>query len=302
MLFPKEWVGGAPFQLSPTANLIVYIIIWAICIAGLFFIWQRSRAAGYGRWTTQDILILAIMGFLLEVYDNLIGDQFITPIINLIPFGHAFALNDLPYMFLLMTGIALIRKPGAATAMIFVNFILMQLLYSGSGINVLMWPYGIFQGLFVDLYFVLRGGRVFATGGRQAVIDGLVMGALRAVPAVTMQAAILGPFLEGSTHTLAYIFYYSLFNLVGNGLEAGIFAPLAIRVARSVNPASGTEAYQEDDDVPLDESPVESTPSVESETTPVDTADTVDTVDTADTTVATDEVPSEADKAMQEGR
>ena len=58
------------------------------------------------------------MGVLLEVYDNLIGDQFITPIINLIPFGHAFALNDLPYMFLLMTGIALIRKPGAAAALI----------------------------------------------------------------------------------------------------------------------------------------------------------------------------------------
>jgi len=105
MLFPKEWVAGAPFQLSPNANLIVYIIWWAICILGLFFIWQRGRALGFSRWTTQDILVLAIMGVLLEVYDNLIGDQFITPIINLIPFGHALALNDLPYMFLLMTGI-----------------------------------------------------------------------------------------------------------------------------------------------------------------------------------------------------
>ncbi len=144
MLFPQEWVGGAPFQLPPTVNLIVYIIIWAICLAGLFFIWWRARNAGYGRWTTQDILILAIMGVLLEVYDNLIGDQFITPIINLIPFGHALALNDLPYMFLLMTGIALIRKPGAATAMVFLNFLLMQLLYSGYGyqhFDVALWHF-----------------------------------------------------------------------------------------------------------------------------------------------------------------
>jgi hypothetical protein len=256
MLFPQQWVGGAPFQLPPTVNLIVYIIIWAICLAGLFFIWWRARNAGYARWTTQDILILAIMGVLLEVYDNLIGDQFITPIINLIPFGHALALNDLPYMFLLMTGIALIRKPGAATAMVFLNYLLMQLLYSGTGISILMWPYGILQGLFVDLYFVLRGGRVFASGSGvwQIVIDGLIMGALRAVPAVTIQSAILGPFIEGETHTLAYILFYSLFNLIGNGVEAGVFAPLAVRVARSVNPGAGAERYQEEEE---DEAPAD---------------------------------------------
>lgn len=242
MLFPKEWTAGGPFQLSPTGNLIVYIIWWAICILGIFFIWQRGRSAGFARWTTQDILILAIMGVLLEVYDNLIGDQFITPIIQLIPFGHAFALNDLPYMFLLMTGIALIRKPGAATAMVFLNYILMQLLYSGSGVNVLYWPYGIFQGLFIDLYFILRGNQVFAKANWTAVIDGLIMGALRAVPAVTMQSAILGPYIEGSTHTLAYILLYSLFNMVGNGVEAGITAPLAIRIARSVNPGASASA------------------------------------------------------------
>src|SRR5260370_4836864 len=174
MLFPKEWVAGAPFQLSPNANLIVSIIWWAICILGLFFIWQRGRAFGFSRWTTQDILVLAIMGLLLEGYDNLIGDQFITAIINLIPFGHALALNDLPYMFLLITGVVLIRKPGAATAMVFLNYILMQLLYGGTGINVLLWPYGIFQGLFVDLYFVLRGGQIFTGGGWSVVLDGLV--------------------------------------------------------------------------------------------------------------------------------
>jgi ABC-type thiamin/hydroxymethylpyrimidine transport system permease subunit len=242
MLFPKEWVGGGPFQLSPTGNLITYILIWAVCIAGLAFIIWRGRAQGFPGWTTQDILILAIMGVLLEVYDNLIGDQFITPIINLIPFGHAFALNDLPYMFLLMTGIALIRKPGAATAMVFLNYLLMQLLYSGSGINVLMWPYGILQGLFVDVYFVLRGGRVFANGDVPAIIDGLIMGALRAFPAVTVQSAILGPYIEGQTHTLAYILLYSLFNLIGNGVEAGITSPLAIRIARSVSPGAGMRA------------------------------------------------------------
>lgn len=162
-MLPESWYKGTfTVNLPYTTNLIVYIIAWAIIVAGIFFLYQRSRAAGFARWTTQDILVVAIMGVLLEVYDNLIGDQFIRPLTELVPFAHIFALNDLPYMFLLMVGIALVRKPGVATAMVFLNFILMQLIYSGSGINILMWPYGLFQGLFVDFYLVLRGGRVFA--------------------------------------------------------------------------------------------------------------------------------------------
>jgi hypothetical protein len=237
MLFPKSWGldATAPVNLGFTGNLIVYILIWAVALAGLYFIYQRGKNAGFARWTTQDILVIAIMAVLLEVYDNLIGDQLVTPIIQLIPLGHAFALNDLPYMFLLITGIAMVRKPGAATAMVFLNYILMQIIYSGSGINVLMWPYGIFQGLFVDIYILLRGKDIFAGGYGRAFWDGLVIGALRAVPAVTVQSAFLAPFLQGQIYTVGYVAFYSLFNLIGNGLEAGITAPLGLRIARSVN-------------------------------------------------------------------
>jgi|SRR5215467_3738441 len=258
MLFPQSWTGTTTVSFPFIVNLIVYIIVWLVCIAGLIFIWRRGKALGFARWTTQDILIVAIMAVLLEVYDNLIGDQFITPIIQLIPFGHALALNDLPYMFLLMVGIALIRKPGAATAMVFLNYILMQLIYSGTGVNVLYWPYGIFQGLFVDLYFVLRGTQVFAKGGMSAFWDGLAMGALRAVPAVTFQSAILGPFIEGETRTLNFILLYSLFNLIGNGLEAAISSPLAVRIARSVNQTTGQIASSSSSS--LDEDEKESKP------------------------------------------
>lgn len=239
-MFPKSWTGTTTVQLPFAANIIVYIVIWAVALAGLYYIWRQGKANGFNaRWTTQDILIVAIMGVLLEVYDNLLGDQFITPLINVIPFGHAFALNDLPYMFLLMVGIALIRKPGAATAMVFLNFLLMQLFYGGSESTILYWPYGIFQGLFVDLYFVLRGNRVFATNSPRVIWDGFAMGALRAFPATAVQAAFLGPLLTGETRTLGYIFFYSLFNVIGNGVEAAISSPLAIRIARSVNPTTG---------------------------------------------------------------
>ncbi len=77
MLLGALW--DSTVQFSPTVNLILYIVLWIIALAGLASVFTRGRAAGFNmRWTTQDILVLAVMGVLLEVYDNLIGDQFIT--------------------------------------------------------------------------------------------------------------------------------------------------------------------------------------------------------------------------------
>jgi hypothetical protein len=220
-------------------NLVLYIIVWGIIAACLAFIFVRGRAAKFNmRWTTQDILVLAVMDVLLEVYDNLIGDQFITPVLKLLPFSdtiHNLAFNDIPYMFLLMVGIALIRKPGVATALVFLNFLLMQLLYGSDKSSVLWWQYGLLQGVFVDVYFVARGATIFQKANRQAIVDGLIMGALRAVPAVTIEAGMIGPFLTGETRTVGSLVLYSVLNLIGNGVAAGLLSPLAIRVAQSIN-------------------------------------------------------------------
>jgi hypothetical protein len=232
-------------QFPPAVNLILYIVLWLIALAGIGYVFVRGRAAGFNmRWTTQDILVLAVMGVLLEVYDNLIGDQFITPVLKLLPASdiiHDLALNDIPYMFLLMVGIAIIRKPGVATALVFLNFLLMQLIYGSDKSNVLWWEYGIYQGLFVDIYFVTRGKAIFQKADGQAIVDGLIMGALRAVPAVTISAALIGPFLNGDTTTFGDIVLNGSLNLVGNGLAAGLLAPLAIRVAQSINQTASVE-------------------------------------------------------------
>lgn len=240
-------------QLPFAVNLTVYLVLIVLALAGLYFIWRRGKAAGFVmRWTTQDILVLAIMGVLLEVYDNLIGDQFITPVLKLLPYPdiiHDFAINDLPYMFLLMVGITLIRKPFVATAMVFLNFLLMQLLFPGDKSSVLWWLYGVYQGLLVDTYIVLRGKGIFEKANRQAFIDGLVMGVVRAVPAVTISAAIMGPLLNGDTTTFGDIFLNGTFNWIGNGLEAAITAALAIYIAHSVSRTSTHEVVAQDVEV-----------------------------------------------------
>lgn len=145
-----------------------------------------------------------------------------------------------------MTGIAIVRKPGAATAMVFLNFLLMQLLYGGAESSPLFWPYGLLQGVFIDLFLLARRGQVFGGGDRRAVRDGLAMGALRAFPANAAQAAIITPLLNGTTQTGAYILLYAAFSVIGNGLAAGIVAPLALRVARTVDPSAGFEEMHEE--------------------------------------------------------
>ena len=62
------WQSTVQFPFA--VNLTVYIVLIVLALAGLYFIWMRGKAAGFiMRWTTQDILVLAIMGVLLEVYE-----------------------------------------------------------------------------------------------------------------------------------------------------------------------------------------------------------------------------------------
>ena len=83
-MFSNLW--QTTIQLLFGINLAVYIALIVLAIIGLYVIYRQGKAAGFVmRWTTQDILVLAILGVLLEVYDNLIGDQFITPVLKLLP-------------------------------------------------------------------------------------------------------------------------------------------------------------------------------------------------------------------------
>ena len=215
--------------------------VWAICIIGLAVVlWAALRSKRWDRWTTQDILIVAAMGVLLEVYDNIIGDQFIKPIIDVIPGADLLQVHDLPYMFLLMVGVALVRKPGCVTAMVFINYLLAQLLF-GSGHGALDWTDGLTQGIFCDLYIVARRGRLYAPGStvRAMVIDGFIIGVLRAAPNSFLTDWAFDPYLNSIYYTWYQMWTDTWSNAIGNGIEAAISAVLALRVARAVVPSIG---------------------------------------------------------------
>ena len=234
-------LGNSTIKLSFAWNAFYFWGVWAVCIAGLGIVaWAALRSKRFGRWTTQDILIVAAMGVLLEVYDNIIGDQFIKPVVDVVPGAHLLQVHDLPYMFLLMVGVALIRKPGCVTAMVFVNFLLAQLLF-GSGHGALDWTDGLTQGIFCDLYLVARGGRVYARGASitSMVVDGLMIGVLRGGPNAFLTDWTFDPYLNSLYHTWYQMWADTWSNAVGNGAEAAISATLALRVARSVVPSLG---------------------------------------------------------------
>jgi hypothetical protein len=235
-------VLASTIRLSPTTNLFFYALIWAICVAAIGVVaWAALRSKRWPRWTTQDILIVAALGVLLEVYDNVIGDQFITPLLG----GgnsvlHFLQLHDLPYMFLLMVGVALVRKPGCVTAMVFINFLLAALLF-GSGHGVLDWTDGLTQGIFCDLYIVARRGKVF---GPQATalsmaLDGLVIGILRGAPNALLTDFNFDPYLNATFYTWLQMWNDTWTNGLFNGIEAAISATLAQRVAVAVVPSLG---------------------------------------------------------------
>ena len=238
---PIALLANSTVRFSQGWNALIYVLVWAACIAGIgIVLWAALRSKRWQRWTTQDLLIVAALGVLLEVYDNIIGDQFVKPLLNPIPGAEFLQLHDLPYMFLLMVGVALVRKPGCVTAIVFVNFLLSQLLF-GSGHGMLDWTDGLTQGIFCDVYIVARGGRVFGPGASRwsMVMDGFLIGVLRGAPNALLTDLSFDPYLNATYYTWLQMWNDTWSNGLFNGIEAAISAPLAHRIAVAVMPSLG---------------------------------------------------------------
>lgn len=233
------------FDVSNTWKAVLYALTWVIVLAGLYviFIWARKKP-WYHKWTTQDVFILAILSVMLLAWDSFLNDQLFGPLITGIPVAGNFLnwiqLPDLPYMFILMVAVATIRKPGVVTTLIFVKRVLTGIMFTSHGVNIPDWPDALDEGIFADLYIMARGDQLLSDM-KAMLIDGFVIGLLRAGPNSLITCLVLDPFLNGTIHTWGTIIGTNLAtgggligNALGNAIEAAIVAPLAVQVARSV--------------------------------------------------------------------
>jgi hypothetical protein len=245
------WLYGT-FNPPNWVKALLYAITWLFVAAGVYVLFIWSRRKKQRRWTTQDIFVLAILSVLLLAWDTFLNDQLLGPIVSAIPVAGNFLnwiqLPDLPYMFIVMVAVAMIRKPGTVTALIFVKRILGEIMYATHGINLPNWPDALDEGILADLFIMWRGEALLSSG-RAMLWDGFVIGFLRAVPNVLITDAVLDPFLSGQIHTWASFIGTNLAggggvlgNGIGNGIEAAAVAPLAVQVARSVGILYGHRA------------------------------------------------------------
>jgi hypothetical protein len=223
-----------PFAVA----LALYIGIWIVCLVGLFFVWKGAQKRKLStRWTTRDILYTAIIGVVMTVYNSLIADQLIGPLVQLIPVGGSilnfFDLKTWPYMFIFLVGVIVVRKPGIATALIFLKYVIAQLIFSPP-LTPIPWPDYISQGLFIDLYLVARGEEVFSNP-RIMIVDAFIIGFIKNMPRTQIDDFILGPFQSGTYTTILADIMNTVHDAISQAIQSAVLIGLVLQVAKPIN-------------------------------------------------------------------
>ena len=104
---------------------------------------------------------------------------------------------SIPYTAVLLLGLRLVPKPGAATVLVFGAGIFGQLL--GRGLNPAWWPYYLWCGVSLDLYLIFVGHGLLSL---RAMLGAAV---LRGLLAYSYMYLILAPFLWRQYYAWWYI-------------------------------------------------------------------------------------------------
>ena len=215
------------------------LLTWAFEVAALIYIWKRPGKGGEStRWTTKDIITLAILSVILMVFNSVVNDRLLGPLFKSIPliggvvdFLH---FKDFPLLFFYLLTVVLIRKPGAIVAMLLIKFVLEQLIFGGHGINPLDWPVAIFQGLFVELYLIVRNNKALLQR-KLIFLDAVLICIFRAVPPALYKPFIGDQIFHGKITTVLSVVNDVWSHIVGNLILFVFLIPLAIQVAKSLN-------------------------------------------------------------------
>ena len=146
-----------------TLRLLYLLTTLALLPAGLALTWALRRRGRLTGFSLRDLTTLALVICLLYV--------------AVLPFRGGLAkipgldalVYSIPYTVVLLLGLHLVPKPGAATAVIGGQALLGQLL--GGGPNPAYWPYHLWCALVVECFALLPGRRWLALAVARGVVS-----------------------------------------------------------------------------------------------------------------------------------
>ena len=137
---------------------------------------------------------------------------------------------SIPYTAVLLLGLRLVPKPGAATVLVCGAGIFGQLL--GRGLNPAWWPYYLWCGVSLDLYLMLVGHTLLSF---RAMLGAAV---LRGLLAYTYMYLILAPFLWHQFYAWWYVCLKVSLGAVGCTVGAWLAWRLAPAIERATRYAA----------------------------------------------------------------
>ncbi len=202
----------------------------------------------FSLFTTLDLVSIAMIGAAMTVWVQILGRQFVFPLTDRLPFAYNFAVADFPYILLLITAIALVKKPGTASLTLFIYNIVSEI--GWYGLNPLWWAYPFAQGLPVDLYLLMRGQAVltdkpiffrFRISEEEferapdvpglRLIDGFIIGLLRGFFMQVSLYTVFFPNLYRLEYLWEYVFWWIVIPWsIGNAIAGAISVPIAERI------------------------------------------------------------------------
>jgi hypothetical protein len=228
------------------------ILVWVLALGTFAGVIILGNLGFFRFYSVMDLISMAMIGAIMVVWVQILGRQLVFPAVNRIPMTHNFAVADFPYILLLVTSVALVRKPGVASLTLFVYNIVSEI--GWYGLNILWWAYPFAQGLPVDFYLFIRGKGVLterSTFFRFRIteeeleeapvipflkyIDGFMIGLLR------------GFFMQVSLYT---VFYPNLFRIeffweyvlwwhvipwtIGNAISGALSVPIVEKIEEAI--------------------------------------------------------------------
>lgn len=228
------------------------VIIWILALGTFAGILALGYVGFFRYYSTLDIVSIALIGAIMVVWVQILGRQLIFPAVDRIPMSHNFAVADFPYILLLVTSIALVRKPGAASLTLFIYNIVSEI--GWYGLNVLWWAYPFAQGIPVDIYLFLRGKGVLTNKNTffrfrlseeeleevgeipgLSYIDGFLIGFLRGFFMQVSLYLVFYPNLFRIEFFWGYVFWWHVIPwTIGNAVSGAISVPIVERIEEAI--------------------------------------------------------------------